>query len=201
MTKRWDAKHDVIVKAAKKLFIQNGYMASSMEAIAKSAGVSKVTVYNHFAGKEALFGEIMLEHCKSLTPVEPLIVFDLQKSPRDILCTFCSNFIDVLLRPDSIGLMRRIIGEVDQFPELAKAIWKAGMPLFDAFTKYLEAEIAAKRLTIGDKNIATRQLFGMLKENIVYPIWFGLGLVVLVEQKQKIITSSVDLFLTFYERK
>lgn len=195
----WDKKHSVIAKAAKEIFIENGYADSSMEAIAKRAGVSKVTVYNHFENKEDLFGQIMVEHCNSIVPTEPLIVFDLQKSPRDILLGFCTRFIDILLRPDSISLMRRIIGEVDRFPQLAESIWKTGMPLFNVFCNYLEAEIEVGRLIIDDKTIATRQLFGMIKENTVYPIWFGFK-PLLPEHKDKMIAYTVDMFLGFYAR-
>ena len=42
------AKRLAILEAAKTLFMRNGYEGSSMDAIAAEAGVSKLTVYNHF---------------------------------------------------------------------------------------------------------------------------------------------------------
>jgi hypothetical protein len=38
--------------------------AVSMDAIAREAGVSKATVYAHFAGKEELFGAVIGRECE-----------------------------------------------------------------------------------------------------------------------------------------
>lgn len=44
-----------ILEAAKQLFLQNGLRGTSMEAIAKEAGVAKPTLYARFPDKEAVF--------------------------------------------------------------------------------------------------------------------------------------------------
>ena len=54
-------KRRQIVAAAESLFLAHGYGAVSMDAIAKRAGVSKATLYAHFASKDALFAGIMAE--------------------------------------------------------------------------------------------------------------------------------------------
>src|ERR1700761_6150082 len=51
---RADRKRQAIVSAARKAFVRDGFEAG-MDLIAAEAGVSKVTVYNHFGSKEALF--------------------------------------------------------------------------------------------------------------------------------------------------
>src|SRR6266568_940065 len=50
----------VIRDAATALFLKNGYLGTSMDEIAAAAGVSKQTVYTHFADKERLFTELVL---------------------------------------------------------------------------------------------------------------------------------------------
>jgi TetR/AcrR family transcriptional regulator of autoinduction and epiphytic fitness len=50
-------KHLAIIEAAIVEFKDNGYNASSMDAVAAHAQASKRTVYNHFPSKEALFVE------------------------------------------------------------------------------------------------------------------------------------------------
>ena len=53
----WRTKHKRISEAAFEEFSKSGFDLASMEKIAESAGVSKVTVYNHFATKDQLFVE------------------------------------------------------------------------------------------------------------------------------------------------
>lgn len=50
-----------IIDASKSLFIEQGFPATSMEAIATRANVSRSTVYNNFADKEAIL-EAIIRH-------------------------------------------------------------------------------------------------------------------------------------------
>ena len=50
------------------LFPDRGYDGTSVEAIAQAAGVSKLTVYSHFADKETLFGAAVTECCAQMLP-------------------------------------------------------------------------------------------------------------------------------------
>ncbi|MGB6975761.1 MAG: TetR/AcrR family transcriptional regulator [Terracidiphilus sp.] len=52
--------HDKVLRAALQLFGKRGIEAASMDSIARSSGVSKATIYNHWADKEALLMEVML---------------------------------------------------------------------------------------------------------------------------------------------
>src|ERR1700760_1757113 len=48
-----------ILMAARELFLNGGYGSTSMDAVAKHAGVSKSTLYAHFENKEQLFGAVV----------------------------------------------------------------------------------------------------------------------------------------------
>ena len=52
--------HEKVIHAALALFGERGIEAASMDAIARAAGVSKATIYNHWHDKEALLLEVML---------------------------------------------------------------------------------------------------------------------------------------------
>jgi len=57
---RSNEAHEKVLHAALALFAERGIEATSMDAIAQSSGVSKATIYNHWADKEALLLEVML---------------------------------------------------------------------------------------------------------------------------------------------
>jgi AcrR family transcriptional regulator len=52
---RSDATTTQLIDAARRLFGRDGYAATSIDAVAAAAGVTKGAAYHHFANKEALF--------------------------------------------------------------------------------------------------------------------------------------------------
>jgi AcrR family transcriptional regulator len=52
---RGEATRDALVGAARRLFGQRGFLATSLEEIVKEAGVTKGALYHHFSDKEELF--------------------------------------------------------------------------------------------------------------------------------------------------
>jgi len=64
--------HQKVLNAALGLFARRGIEATSMDAIAQASGVSKATIYNHWADKEALLLEAML------------MVHGLDREPEDV---------------------------------------------------------------------------------------------------------------------
>lgn len=60
--RRKEQKKTAIKKAAFTLFQQQGVKEIKIEDIAKEAGVSQVTIYNHFGSKEALFRAVIKDY-------------------------------------------------------------------------------------------------------------------------------------------
>ncbi|MBY6036492.1 TetR/AcrR family transcriptional regulator [Fictibacillus nanhaiensis] len=57
-------KQTDIKKAAFTLFQKQGFKDIKIEDLAKEAGVSQVTIYNHFGSKEALFREVVKDYTR-----------------------------------------------------------------------------------------------------------------------------------------
>lgn len=56
---RSEGTRERILEAARKLFLAKGLRATSMEAIARQAGVAKPTLYAHFPDKDAVYATLM----------------------------------------------------------------------------------------------------------------------------------------------
>ncbi|MCS5712186.1 TetR/AcrR family transcriptional regulator C-terminal domain-containing protein [Candidatus Berkiella aquae] len=196
---RWVHKHHLIMEAATDLFLSEGYAATSMDAIASKAGISKITIYKHFENKLHLFNEMMIYHCQSLYKDAPIITFSLNVSSYDILLPFAKKIIELLSQPRSIALIRVIIAESEKYPEIVMAVWEAGrMPLQDIFCNYLAEEVAHARMQISNKLIASKVFFGMLKENFIWPALTGMP-VPKAELAEEIIETIVAIFLKQYQ--
>ncbi len=159
-------KRPLIVEAATRVFLDLGYGAASMDAIAAEAGVSKQTVYSHFGAKEALFEAIIEDKCDQL--LAP--VFEAFRPGHDhakALDEVARRFLSVILAPPSTALFRVIIAESVRFPELANAFYRAGpQTAVDNLAGYLKELDEAGVIATNDSVASARQFFALLRGDL-----------------------------------
>ena len=109
--------------AAHQLFLQQGYLATSIDAILAEAGISsKETLYRHYANKEALFVDVLAH----LTMEQPGFSEKLAALPtphdlpslRQALTTLAREILSMMSQPGYLALVRIIIAEAPRFPQL-----------------------------------------------------------------------------------
>jgi len=109
--------------AAHRLFLQQGYLATSIDAILAEAGISsKETLYRHYANKEALFVDVLAH----LTMEQPGFSEKLTALPalrdlpslRQALTMLAREILSMMSQPGYLPLVRMIIAEVPRFPQL-----------------------------------------------------------------------------------
>jgi TetR/AcrR family transcriptional regulator, mexJK operon transcriptional repressor len=121
-------KRRAIVEAATEAFLRKGYLGTSMDEIAAAAGVSKQTVYKHFADKERLFSEIVGATVdEAANPVQEELKSlgdggDLEGDLRDL----ARRQLELVMRPRLMALRRLVIGEAGRFPDLGRTFYERG---------------------------------------------------------------------------
>jgi TetR/AcrR family transcriptional regulator, mexJK operon transcriptional repressor len=161
-----NSKAESILAAAKRAFLAAGFGVVSMDTIAREAGVSKATVYAHFAGKEELFGAVIERECERyfarFSPGE--------LDPRDVrasLTVLGRRFLELLLSPDGIALYRIIVGEVTRFPRLGEVFWRAGPERQRLqIETFLKSAIASGTLVLTDTKLAAEQFVSLVRGDI-----------------------------------
>ncbi len=143
-----DSKRQAIMRAASAHFMSEGYERTSMDAIAQRAGVSKQTVYSHFANKDALFRECIESKIRryglDMQDFAPEVPLD------EVLEITARRFLDLLSDEDVVSMYRLLISETTTFPKLAQAFWETGPErTLGAIAQFLET-----RNERGDCNIA-----------------------------------------------
>src|SRR6202048_755525 len=160
------SKAESILAAAKRSFLAAGFGPVSRDAIAREAGVSKATVYAHFAGKEELFGAVIGRECERY--LARFSAGELDPSDgRGSLPVLGRRFLELLLSPDAIALYRIILAEVTRFPVLGEVFWRAGPERqrlqIEAF---LKSAIASGTLSITDTRLAAEQFVSLVRGEI-----------------------------------
>lgn len=112
---------DDIMDQAIRLFMEQGYEVTTVEAIAAATGISKRTYYTRFAGKSEVFEAVILRYVeRNVTKIPHIEVSTLPLSDR--LYRMGEHLLEWVLQPDVLGIYRMTITEVRRFPELAKMV-------------------------------------------------------------------------------
>ena len=153
-------KAEQILTGAMQEFLVHGYAATSMDRVAKTAGVSKATVYTYFQDKEGLFTALVQRFAQRKFSIiqrflpsegDAFVVLRqlLTKALNEIICD-----------SEEIALLRLIIGESGRFPELAQIFVRTLVkPGVETLSQYLAS---SPNLKIADPEATARIFLGAL---------------------------------------
>ena len=114
-----EAKAALIRVAAAGLFMEHGYEGTSLDAIAARAGVSKLTIYRHFGGKEELFAAVLRAKCEEMLgdiPELPATHIDAESA----LLGVGYAFVTLVTDPGPIAAHQLVARERHRVPGLAQ---------------------------------------------------------------------------------
>ena len=163
-----------ILDAATALFFTAGYGATTIEAVAKRARISKRTFYHRFDDKSALFSAVVHRTIDRLRPAPDVPLLDGAGLP-EILHRLAGLILSAALSPPAIALHRLIVAESARFPKLAAVVTEQGGTdeAVALIAGVLEREARAGRLTLDAPVFAARQFLHMV---ISWPQSRALGL-------------------------
>ncbi|MCW2243540.1 TetR/AcrR family transcriptional regulator [Azospirillum canadense] len=187
-----------ILDAAGKLFLENGYGAVSMDAVAKMANVSKATLYAHFGSKDELFRAMVACVSKGQT-----LVAICEEAKRlevaDGLRLIARHFADLVMSPRAMAGYRVVVGEAHRFPELAQAFYEAGpAKTMEQIVGYMEEVDRKGQLAIPDPQLAAEQLVGLVKSHTHLRYMLCLADRPSEQELTRIIDGAVNLFIKGY---
>ena len=156
LTENKKKKRNAILSAARKHFLTEGYIATSMDLIATEAGVTKQTVYRYFPSKDELFRD-MLHEIRANAP-EPF--FDHLEHPdtEQALKGFAIGFIRRHLTQDHLNIVRLLIAEGEKAPEMVSSFFSVGPHR----TQSILARFFSERFELEDPTTAIRLWIAML---------------------------------------
>ena len=187
-----------ILDAALTVFAAQGYTATTMDAVAAEAGVTKPTLYSYFPSKESLFQAMMLGQRDVM-----LDVFQKPSAEGMVgdLLGFAWTYADTVMRPDMLSLARLIIGEVQRFPEIGRAYQASGPDhLLRGIMRWLEIQREAGRLAFDDAELAAQDLWGLILSAPRTQALYMPDSLPDRETLDRYITNGLKVFLKAYSR-
>jgi TetR/AcrR family transcriptional regulator, mexJK operon transcriptional repressor len=144
--------------AAYALFLERGIAATTMDAVAERASVSKMTVYANFRGKPALLSAVFDRRIKSMHVLDLAVGSDLNSSVERLV-EFGERVASVASQPDHVRMVRLMTECTDEHPRLAAAFYTAGRgELLKQIAAFLKALTRRRFLSIKEPELAAEQL-------------------------------------------
>src|SRR5205809_3653373 len=110
-----------IVEAAHSHFNAHGLERASVDAIAADAGVSKMTIYSHFASKEGLFEAVIRDRTdRVMGGVAGVEAMD-PTQPQKALLAVGEHFLTLAREDDALGQFRLLYGAAGVQREACRA--------------------------------------------------------------------------------
>ncbi|MFW6011987.1 MAG: TetR/AcrR family transcriptional regulator [Desulfosalsimonas sp.] len=89
-----EARRKIIADAARELFSRKEFRDVTVREIAKSAGVSVGTIYNHYSSLDELFLDVFLESAREITDLMDTALVDDSSRVLHNLCRMYVNYLN-----------------------------------------------------------------------------------------------------------
>ena len=199
-TEEDSSKRRQILDGARKVFMDLGFDAASMNEIARSAGVSKGTLYVYFADKNRLF-EAILEN-EALEQGKVLFNLDPGRDPETTLREFGQAYMALLCRPGGGSWIRTVMAIAERMPEVGRRYYANVLEkLINLLADYLRAHVASGDLAIDDCQLAASQFMEVCKASLFLPFVFQAAPAPSADRIAEVVDSATRMFLAAYRAK
>jgi AcrR family transcriptional regulator len=157
-----DETRQMIYEAARHEFAGSGYAATSMETVARRAGVSTKTLYRLIPNKAALFEGMLSDRLDRFLSEVNLHTAD-QADIEQALCAALMACADLALDEEVVALQRMVLQEAGKFSGIAGLFYTNGIQrTVAALADWLRAQQARGLIALDDVEEAAGMLLGMV---------------------------------------
>lgn len=194
-------KRQQILTAAKKLFLKCGYHGSSMNQIAQEAGVTKLTVYNHFQDKANLFVCAIAATCEELISARPLNLQADSNFNKEFIHA-CDLALNIINLPEAIKLELLLLELAAEQNPLAQKFYNASHLRMNAvWENFFQQAIDLGFIQAEELKTLTWLIVSLLLGMRHHEVLLGIRAIPTVAEKQQIILSSIELFMLKYQKR
>lgn len=136
---------EIILDAARKVFVRDGMMGARMQDIADEAGINKALLHYYFRNKELLFEKIFLDAAQQIFP-RMNAVFQSEIPLLQKIENFVEAYITVVMENPYLPIF--VLNEINRDPErFLKKLWpNHSKPNPAPLLKQIQEEVAAGRI-------------------------------------------------------
>lgn len=189
-----ERKQEAIKVAAKELFLRHGYANTTMEMVAAQAGVSIMTLYRHFRGKDVLF-QAVIQHLCSQKAQQGREMF-WEGKPAEVLRRLGQLRLTYILNPEEIALYQVILGALEHFPEVGRMYYHLSIEkALDRLSVYLQELDRQGSFHIPNPRLSAQFFLTILQGQVIERARLGVEPAPTNEEVEQHIDACVTFFL------
>lgn len=188
-----------LIEVATQLFLERGYEATSLDAVAEAARVSKPTVYARYGDKRGLFAAVLRREIERwLAPLakaaEVQLTSSANVSAEQRLVEVGREMLMFTCGPDAAAFSRMLTAQSINFPEFAKLGKEEGWQKAVATTaRFFDHLVAQGALDLEDTTIAAEVFLDVVVGHTHRMATFGMALELKAAEKR--MRAAIRLFL------
>ncbi|WP_266157747.1 TetR/AcrR family transcriptional regulator [Dyella silvatica] len=200
---RTPTTQEAVLDAAVASFLTRGYAGTSIDLVARDAGVARRTIYNQFKSKEALFEAAVRQVWRDFPVLEITQDVAALSNPERGLTLVGQAVADFWAPPETVALLRMVIAEGTIFPDLAQRFMAAGKePAMKALVTYLETCAHRGTLTFNDAVRVAKQFLGLINEPLLWLRVVGAeAKAPSPAERKRVVQEAVSMFLSAYAKR
>lgn len=190
------SKNEAILDAAVEVLAERG-VSAPMEEIARRAGVSKQTIYNHYGSKAELVRALCERRVHEMAA--PLETPGAAEQPAEALAEFARVLLGALFTTRYATMMRTAIANAAEMPEVAQAMYEAGPRASRRrLADFLQLETDAGRLACPDAMEAAEFFAGMVVSSRQTAYLLGVPMAITEAEIDRIAREAAARFMRAY---
>jgi AcrR family transcriptional regulator len=195
-----DDKARQILDGARRVFLAQGFDGASMNDIARTAGVSKGTIYFHFDSKEALFEALI--RAERGQQAEQCCDIDIDENDPDVagaLTHIGHSLLTMMMTPEIIAQVRTVIAVAAKFPRIGRAFYETG-PKYgqERLSAYFTKQHEAGRIDAPDPNLAAIHFIQLCLGDIHKRLMFCPEDAISGAEIERSVSAAVAVFMRAY---
>ncbi len=191
-------KFDQVLEGARVVFMKDGFEGASVDDIAKTAGVSKATLYSYFPDKRLLFAEVAKCECHRQADTA-LEVVTSDSMPDEVLREAGLRMIEFFISDFGLSMFRICTAESGRFPELGKHFYESGPQLVrERLVEYFHEAIDKGQLKIDDLDLAADQFAELCKASFFPRLLCGMESSFDKSEIERVLNGAVETFMARY---
>ncbi len=183
-----------LVEIAAAMFMERGFDATTIDAVAEAASVGKATLYARYRDKAALFAAVFQRQIDRWLAVSAPDSLPSGARVEDVLVAMGRRMADAALAPEAIAINRIVTAQALRFPDLARMVQREGWQRSSAaVAAVIDRFVIDGQITVDDSNLAADLFLALVLGRLSRLAM--LGIETDAEEIERRVEAAVSLFL------